>query len=345
MKASSLIVLALATVACGKKSAGPELTTVPLGDTGFVLDVPKGWSVDVAMEGFFRFKGGHGPQISESETRAHDVEELAKEACDGKTITVKEALPGGGAVVACKGKNAGTDTLFIESEVARDADNSIHCLLETNIDPDQALAICKSIRCSRASCTAPGPATPWTTDAAAVQAKLQGDWLLKDHAGLGSLEAVEVKGDQFKIWNAQKNADEIFTLKVEAPCQYSLTQRTKDGSSGTTSHYVIDGDTFHVGLGDTAVKQGNMVVACVSNGIFVLDGGKCTKYHLWGRKLSSEDTTCSVDGTTLKVKSDGTDYTLDAHGSVWATDQLWNTPAPEKVASYDEAKAKVKAAK
>ncbi|HEY1557664.1 MAG TPA: hypothetical protein VGF94_22685 [Kofleriaceae bacterium] len=107
---------------------------------------------------------------------------------------------------------------------------------------------------------------------------------------------------------------------------------------------MFDGDTLHMGLGDAAVKQGDKIIGCVVNGIFVLEGGKCKEYHLWSTGLTSEDATCSLDGTTFKVKDSGYgELTVEGHGAVFGGNQLWDD-LPAKVASYDEAKAKAKAA-
>jgi hypothetical protein len=183
--------------------------------------------------------------------------------------------------------------------------------------------------------------TPWDFDAAALQAKFQGAWVVKDHGYLGSTEAWEVKGDQVKIWDAKQNKETTATLVVKGPCVYEMKEG--DGSS-TTSHYVIDGDTIHMGLGDAGVKQGDKVIACMSNGVFVLDGGKCTFYLDSFGKWEPEDATCSVEGDKLKAANTSFKFEgeMTAHSNVFATDQLWNNPPPVKAASYDEAKAKAK---
>jgi hypothetical protein len=183
--------------------------------------------------------------------------------------------------------------------------------------------------------------TPWDFDAAALQAKFQGAWVVKDHGYLGSSEAWEVKGDQVKIWDAKRDKETTATLVVKGPCVYEMKE--SDGSS-TTSHYVIDGDTLHMGLGDAGVKVGDKVIACMSNGVFVLDGGKCTFYMDNFGKWSPEEGTCSIEGDTFKAANTSFKYegSMPAHGSVFASDQLWNNPPPVKAASYDEAKAKAK---
>jgi len=181
---------------------------------------------------------------------------------------------------------------------------------------------------------------PWDFDAAAVQAKLQGAWIVKDHGYLGSIEAWEVKGDQVKMWNAKKDKETIGTLVIKGPCVYEMKEG--DGSS-TTSHYVFDGDTLHMGLGDAGVKQGEKIIACMSNGVFVSEPGKCTFYLDNFGKWSPEEGTCGLNGTEFKAANTSFKYegSMPAHGNVFASDQLWNNQ-PVKAASYEEAKAKAK---
>src|SRR4051812_19409462 len=105
----SAIVLGVALLgACGKKAdSGPKMKTVDLGTTGFVVDVPDGWSVEVPMEGFFEFKGSHSaPQIMVSHGKASSADELVTSRCEGRTKDVKkETLPSGGAFVSCTGES------------------------------------------------------------------------------------------------------------------------------------------------------------------------------------------------------------------------------------------------
>jgi len=185
------------------------------------------------------------------------------------------------------------------------------------------------------------PAAPWQLDPAAIAAKLQGAWVVKDAGWLGSVEAWEVSGDKVKVWDAKKQTETVERLTIDAPCQYSL----HEGSSSTTGHFVLEGDTLHLGLGDAGVKQGDKIIACMSNGVFVQDAGGCKFYLDAFGKWEEKAGTCGLTGD--KFKASNTDFHFDGemvlHGSVLASDQLWNGK-PVKVASYDEAKAKATAA-
>jgi hypothetical protein len=181
---------------------------------------------------------------------------------------------------------------------------------------------------------------PWKFDAAAVEKKLQGAWVVKDHGYLGSVEAWNVTGNHVKIWDAKSDKETDNTLVIKGPCVYEIQE---PGGSSTVSHYVFDGDTLHMGLGDAGVKQDGKIVACMSNGVFVLDGTKCAFYLDDFGKWSPEEGTCSLDGLNFKASNASFHYdgSMPAHGDVFASDQLWNN-APVKAASYDEAKAKAK---
>ena len=210
-------------------------------------------------------------------------------------------------------------------------------------DADQADPAAKKVE--PAAPVAPaGPPAPWTFDPAAIQAKLQGAWVMKDQGYLGSIEACEIKGDQVKMWDTKANAEKTATLRIDAPCQLTVSVKNKDGSTeGTVSHFVFDGDTLHMGLGDAGVKQGDKTVACMSNGVFVLDASGCKFYMQSFDKWEAKDATCSLAADKFKAsnKTFSFDGEIAVHGNVFADDQLWKN-TPTKVASYDEAKAKAK---
>ena len=154
MKKLSAILFGLALVgACGKKGGGdssPKMKTVDLGTTGFVVDVPEGWTVDVPMEGFFEFKGSRtAPQIMVSHGKASTADEIATSRCEGRTKDVKkETLPNGGAFVSCTGESKmvkGVTTTQIVAEIPN-GDQSFMCHMETDKDADVVAKVCKSIR-------------------------------------------------------------------------------------------------------------------------------------------------------------------------------------------------------
>ena len=210
-------------------------------------------------------------------------------------------------------------------------------------DADKAAPAAKQVETPAAPAAPAGPPAPWTYDAAAIQSKLQGAWVMKDQGYLGSVEAWEIKGDQVKMWDSKANTEKTATLKIDAPCQLTVSVKTKDGTEGTVGHFVFDGDTLHMGLGDAGVKQGDKTIACMSNGVFVLDASGCKFYTEMFDKWEAKDATCSLAADKFKAsnKTFSYDGEMAVHGNVLAGDQLW-TNTPTKVASYDEAKAKAK---
>jgi hypothetical protein len=152
MKKLSAVLLGLALVgACGKGGdSGPKMKTLDLGTTGYVVDVPDGWSVEVPMDGFFEFKGGRpSPQIMVSPSKADTADDIATSRCEGRTKDVKkETLPSGGAFVSCTGESKmikGVTTTQIVAEIPF-GDKSFTCHLETDKNVETVSKICKSIR-------------------------------------------------------------------------------------------------------------------------------------------------------------------------------------------------------
>jgi len=143
----ALLALILVAACGGKK--GSDTATVDLGTTGFVVDVPSGWTVDSPMQGFYGFKGGRGgPQIMESQMAPGTVDDAAKTACEGRSDVQKGAV-GSGWWLTCKGESKmmkGVQTTMIVARIPKDDKSSFDCHLETDQDPAMALGICKSIR-------------------------------------------------------------------------------------------------------------------------------------------------------------------------------------------------------
>jgi hypothetical protein len=150
------IVIACVLAACGKGDkggggggGGGETETVPLGTSGFVVDVPKGTKVDSPMQGFFDLKGHGLPQIRTSHMAIGTLDDEVKQRCEGKTDVQKGTLPGGGYFYTCKGESKmmkGVQTTTVVSQIPIDDHSSLTCDTETDKDPAQVLAICKSIK-------------------------------------------------------------------------------------------------------------------------------------------------------------------------------------------------------
>jgi len=145
------VVFAAATVAACGKSKKPETAPADIGSTGYVVDVPAGWTVKMDMDRFYSVEGagGSGPQIIDQPSGSPGTLDVdIKNLCDGRTDVHKDAIGKSGYWYTCKGESKmmkGVVTTKIAAIVPRDGQGFFDCHLETDEDPAQALAICKSI--------------------------------------------------------------------------------------------------------------------------------------------------------------------------------------------------------
>jgi hypothetical protein len=157
----SILLFAILVAACGSKKdggtsggGGGETQTVDLGTSGFVVDVPKGWTVETPMPNSYDFKdNGHmahgAPQIMEMQMPVGSLDETVKGRCEGRSDVQKGTLPGNGFWATCKGESKmmkGVQTTEIVAAVPKDDKTHFACDVETDKDPAGPLAICKSIR-------------------------------------------------------------------------------------------------------------------------------------------------------------------------------------------------------
>src|SRR5687767_14513159 len=184
------------------------------------------------------------------------------------------------------------------------------------------------------------PKPPWPIDTAALLARLQGAWVMRDEQEIGSVAAWDVRGDQVTIWDAKTQQEVSAKLVFDAPCQYQL--HFENGY--TTGRFVFDGTTLHAGLGDAGVKLDDRLIACTEMGGVVLSGTTCTYHYQYEDVWLNYSVKCSLSGDTLTIRIPRGEYVpeLTLHGNVLADDQLWNN-TPLHVTSYAEAKAKANA--
>src|SRR5262245_60857030 len=152
MKILLAISFALAVSACGKKGGAPATETKPLGDSGFVVDAPKSWTVDSPMKGFYGFGKATVLQIMQSSSPPPaNVDELVERKCKDQNDVTKESLPSGGFFVQCKGPSKmikGFTTTKIQAVIPTKDGQSIECGLETDKDDEvkTAAGVCRSLR-------------------------------------------------------------------------------------------------------------------------------------------------------------------------------------------------------
>ncbi|MBI3072404.1 MAG: hypothetical protein HYY84_09850 [Deltaproteobacteria bacterium] len=185
--------------------------------------------------------------------------------------------------------------------------------------------------------------TPWTLDAASIQTKLQGAWVLRHVSSLGDVQAWEVKGAKVTVYEPKRTTgpkERTLDLVVESPCTLKLSETRPDGATESGfSTFVFLGNALHLGLGDAGVKQGNSVVACGGGGVFVLTGGKCTVHKAMFGRWGSEPATCNLRGDVFKGEAKYRSTSeIKATGDVYVSDQLKSNPAT-RAASFAEAKS------
>jgi hypothetical protein len=160
----SILLLAILAAACGSKkdkggssSGGGETQTVDLGTSGFVVDIPKGWTVDTSRQGWYDFKEGGqiaygAPHIMEMPGQIDavnpdhpDLVSMIESRCSHLSDVQKGTLPGSGFWVTCSDTERRMLT-EVFAVVPEDEKKHFECSAETDKDPASPLAICKSIR-------------------------------------------------------------------------------------------------------------------------------------------------------------------------------------------------------
>ena len=188
---------------------------------------------------------------------------------------------------------------------------------------------------------ADGPFGAW--DMAARKAAFQGAYVTPGSA-LGAWEAWNVAGDKVTIWDG--SAEKTFDFKVISPCEAKVTEKGADGSSSSTiTHYTLQDGKLVKGLGDAGSKKGDNAIACISNKLFTLDGGKCTEWEASmfdDGKYEQKPGTCGFkkdgDKETFTAITDGHETVLQVMGDALLSEQLAQTHS-EKVADFAAAKA------
>jgi hypothetical protein len=170
-------------------------------------------------------------------------------------------------------------------------------------------------------------------DLPGVAKKWQGSWVVD-----GGAAAWDVRGDEVTVYDGA--TEKTLELAVKTPCQVATIARSDGGTSSTIHKFAFDGDTLYAGLGNAGVKKGDAIVACVSNKVFTLEGGKCQAWKesmFHDGKWESEDATCSMsdqDGTQI-FEADGTK--LELVGEALVDAQMKNNPA-KRTGNFEEAK-------
>ena len=190
----------------------------------------------------------------------------------------------------------------------------------------------------KAEAAKPEKAGPFADfDLGAVKKSLQGAWVIRG-------QAWEVSGDQIKIFDGKE--EKTRKLEIVAPCKIGLTNKTERGTSTDFLKYTTDGEKVFVGMGDAGVRQGNKIVACGFNAVLVHEGDKCTAFKEDFRGgWKDEPGECKIEKKGEEemfiFKAGMARGGLKIAGDALFSGQMEKNVA-EKVASYEEAKAKLK---
>jgi hypothetical protein len=189
------------------------------------------------------------------------------------------------------------------------------------------------------------PFAAW--DRAGRAAAWRGAWLVPG-AALGSTVAWNVLGDKVVVFDGLGEDTLDFTL--ESPCTARVTRRDADGTVTMYTKFAMKDGAIVPGLADGGARRGGEAVACVADGVFVLDAaGVCA---FWRKDRAAADAwvstaaTCALrrDGNreVFAYVLDGRSLTLRVDGDGLLSEQLAQVHG-EKVADFETAKARIRA--
>jgi len=170
-----------------------------------------------------------------------------------------------------------------------------------------------------------------------VKKRLQGAWVIRG-------QAWEIKGDQIKIFDGKE--EKTRKLEIVAPCKIGVVTKTERGTTTDFLKYTTDGEKVYVGMGDAGIRQGDKIVACGFSAIVVHSGDKCTAFKQGMRgDWESEPGECKIEKKGEEemfiFKAGRSGGGLKIAGDALFSGRMEKSVA-EKMASYEEAKAKLK---
>lgn len=154
--------------------------------------------------------------------------------------------------------------------------------------------------------------------------RLQGTWIVGG-ASPGTREAWWVTGDRAVVWDGAREAKT--TVRAITPCLLELEEQAMDGSSATARvTAAVAGDAVHVGLGHVAVREGDALVGCGWDGVYVLRGAECVRWKsdLISDTWQAQPGQCKLmgagDAAVFSVTEGANAILLPARGPIFATD-------------------------
>ena len=177
---------------------------------------------------------------------------------------------------------------------------------------------------------------PWPTDAAALQARLQGAWVVD-----GGKWAFRFAGAVMTTTHDGKK-EETRPMTIEAPCQLALAP---DASGGSEVYlFAFENDKLHWEmLGSGVKKSDGSIIACMLSGVFVYKNGSCQAYTKpFGEWRAEPGARCTLQGATFRVTDPyGVKGALTLVGDGKLVPDPGKALFATKVKDWSEAKAKV----
>lgn len=131
------------------------------------------------------------------------------------------------------------------------------------------------------------PFSDW--DLAQRLAAWDGAWVL-EAGSLGRREAWEVSAGKVRAFGGGEAGFER-SVTLSSPC----TAEIGGADGGYVAHYTLLQGKLVTGLGDAGERRGGRVVACVSNGIFTLEGGRCSRWEKPFGKWRAAPASCAIE--------------------------------------------------
>jgi hypothetical protein len=131
------------------------------------------------------------------------------------------------------------------------------------------------------------PKLPWSFDASATLAKLEGSWVVKGFGSAGAVAAWKLEGGKLTTYDPETRKEKPDVLELWSPCEAHL----ESGYGGTL---VIDGDAIYLGLGGGGTRHGDTIIACMGSGTVFATPKGCATYEVRFGDVRVIPTRCSL---------------------------------------------------
>ena len=185
-----------------------------------------------------------------------------------------------------------------------------------------------------------------------IRKNWNGAWVIKKwgrvkgkKSSYRALEAWHVEGEKLTIFDGK--TETITKINIASPCTIEVSgvaiRNTK--IRGTqTRQFVFEGNGVFVGMGEVALRKGNLTIGCNAFGIHILENnGKCTQWIKRFRKWRKKQSKCSLskaDGLnwfSMENTLSGGRYSVAGKGDVMALGNMQKHDG-KRMESFEAAK-------